>query len=274
MDLPDELARRGIARTRTLHNAGHSRGEIARLCRNGTLIRPRRGWVGTPNADPRLLWAVQHGVVVTCVTQARALGLWVLDDPPLPHVAAPVHSGHIGQIAAHVHWATPLIPRHPDAVVDSLENTLALVAQCQPFETALAVWESAFQKRLVTPEAMAGYPLAPAARRIVEEASIWSDSGLETIFVPRLRWMRVPLRRQIHIAGRRVDLLIGERLVVQIDGGTHVGAQREQDIAHDAQLRLMGYHVIRVGFGQVIHRWHEVQDLIMRAVGQGLHLAR
>jgi hypothetical protein len=35
----------------------------------------------------------------------------------------------------------------------------------------------------------------------------------------------------------------------------------------------MGYHVIRVGYGQVIDRWHEVQELIMRAVAQGLHRA-
>ena len=61
--------------------------------------------------------------------------------------------------------------------------------------------------------------------------------------------------------------------MLQIDGGTHVGPQREKDIAHDGQLTLMGYHVIRVGCHQVVHRWHEVQDLIMRAVAQRLHLA-
>jgi hypothetical protein len=35
----------------------------------------------------------------------------------------------------------------------------------------------------------------------------------------------------------------------------------------------MGYHVIRVGYQQVINEWEHVQDLIMRAVAQGLHLA-
>ncbi|HYP73948.1 MAG TPA: DUF559 domain-containing protein, partial [Microbacterium sp.] len=74
--------------------------------------------------------------------------------------------------------------------------------------------------------------------------------------------------------GHRVDFLIGARLILQIDGGTHVGAQRDSDIRHDAQLMLLGYHVIRVGYDQVVGRWHEVQDLIMRAVAQGLHLPR
>lgn len=54
-------------------------------------------------------------------------------------------------------------------------------------------------------------------------------------------------------------------------GATHVGAQRSEDIRHDAQLKLSGYHVIRVGYRQVMEHWEVVQDLIMRAVAQGLH---
>ncbi|WP_292815621.1 DUF559 domain-containing protein [Microbacterium sp.] len=143
----------------------------------------------------------------------------------------------------------------------------------KPSEAALAIWESALNKRLLEPEVLRRMPLPAAARQLLERASPWSDSGLETFVVPRLLWLRLPLRRQIWIAGHRVDLLIGDRLMLQIDGGHHVGAQREEDIAHDAALCLLGYHVIRVGYAQVIDRWHEVQDLIMRAVAQRLHLA-
>ena len=67
--------------------------------------------------------------------------------------------------------------------------------------------------------------------------------------------------------------LSGERLVLQIDGATHVGPQREEDIRHDAALMLLGFHVIRVGYRDVVDGWPAVQDLIMRAVAQGLHLA-
>ncbi|MBM7826841.1 DUF559 domain-containing protein [Microbacterium aurum] len=83
-----------------------------------------------------------------------------------------------------------------------------------------------------------------------------------------------PLEHRASIEGHRVDLLIGARLVLQIDGGTHVGRQREEDVAHDAALMLRGYYVICVGYTQVIERWEEVQERIMRAVAQGLHLAR
>jgi very-short-patch-repair endonuclease len=123
-------------------------------------------------------------------------------------------------------------------------------------------------------QALRRLSLSPAARRLAEQVTPFSDSGLESFAIPRLRWLRLPLRRQVWIAGRRADLLIGDRLVLQIDGGHHVGAQRQADIAHDAALMLLGYHVIRVGYGQMIDRWHEVQDSIMRAVAQGLHRVR
>jgi very-short-patch-repair endonuclease len=90
----------------------------------------------------------------------------------------------------------------------------------------------------------------------------------------RLRWLRLSIRVQIWIAGHRVDTLIGERLVLQIDGRHHVGRQRSEDIRHDAELMLMGYRVIRVSYPQVMFEWAAVQDLIMRAVAQGHHRAR
>ena len=60
--------------------------------------------------------------------------------------------------------------------------------------------------------------------------------------------------------------------MLQVDGGHHVGAQRTSDIEHDALLMLLGYHVIRVGYHQVVDDWLSVQETIMRAVAQGLHL--
>jgi very-short-patch-repair endonuclease len=273
-DRIEELVRAagGVARVRRVTDAGFSRHRIDRAVARGDVIRVRRGWLASPGADPYLVAAARAGVVVTCVTQARRLGLWVLEEDR-PHVAAPPHAGCARPGDSTVHWANPAVPRHPDALVDPIENVLVLVAVCQPFEAALAIWESALQQGLVSLEAMRRLALPPAARNLCDRAVPWSDSGLESFVVPRLRWMKLPIRPQAWIAGRRVDFLIGDRLVLQIDGGHHVGAQREADIEHDAQLMLLGYHPIRVGYRQVVERWHTVQDLIMRAVAQGLHRA-
>lgn len=265
-------ARGGVVRSVVLREAGATNRELTSAVARGYLSRPRRGWLAAPGTDPDLVAAARHGVVLTCITQARRLGLWVLEHDR-PHVGAPPHAGNVAVPAATVHWHKAVVPRHPDALVDPIENVLVIVSLCQPRDAALAVWESALRQQLVEPEALRRMPLPVPAREMLELASPWSDSGLETFVVPRLRWLRLPLRRQIWIAGHRVDLLIGDRLVLQIDGGHHVGAQREEDIAHDAALRLLGYHVIRVSYAQVVERWHEVQDVIMRAVAQRLHVA-
>ncbi|MFJ4252299.1 endonuclease domain-containing protein [Microbacterium sp. NPDC090003] len=163
------------------------------------------------------------------------------------------------------------MPRHPDALADPIENVLALVADCEPYEQALATWDSALNRGLVERAALERLPLKAVARRLLEDAWPFADAGLETYLRPRLRWLRLPLYFQIWLAGHRVDALIGQRLVLQIDGATHVGAQRDEDIRHDAVLKLLGYHVIRVGYRQIMDHWHVVQDQIMRAVAQGLH---
>ncbi len=264
----------GVARTVTLQQHGISRHGVMLALEHGFAMRVRRGWVAAPDADPMLIEAARYGVVLTCITQARRLGLWVHDMESALHWGATPGSSGGKPEGVHVHWAKPLIPRHPDALVDPIENVLAIVADCEPFEQALATWESALNQGLVQRSAMERLPLKRAARCLLEESTPFADSGLETYLRPRLRWLKLPLRFQIWIAGHRVDTLIGDRLILQVDGATHTGAQRDEDIRHDAELMLLGYHVIRVGYRQVIDQWHVVQDLIMRAVAQGLHLAR
>ena len=265
-------AQGGVARVASLLTAGWSRYCIRLALERGLLVRVRRDWVALPGADAELVAAARGGVLLSCLTQARRLGLWVLREER-PHVAAEPHAaGHKAE-RVRVHWAVPLVPRHPDALVDPIENVLTIVAHCQPHEVALAVWESALERGHAVREELARLPLDNTARGLLETAQSFAGSGLETIFSVRLRWLRVRIVPQAWILGHRVDFLIGRRLVVQIDGRQHVGGQRASDVAHDAALMLQGYHVIRVTYEQVVEDWPAVQDLIARAVGQGLHRA-
>ncbi|WP_240658767.1 endonuclease domain-containing protein [Microbacterium sp. CPCC 204701] len=275
----------GIARQAALIELGARKHELARAVRERRLTRVRRSWLALPDADPMLVAAARAGVVLTCLTRAKRLGLWVTAEDR-PHVAAPVSSGGIrierqrsagalrGEFTATVHWCIPLVQREPHVLEDSLENTLVIVARCQPREHALAVWDSALNMGLVEKPFLARLPLPAFARAVLEEATPFADSGLESFVPRRLRWMNVRIVAQAWIRGRPVDLLIGERLVLQVDGGHHVGAQREADVMHDAELLLLGYHVIRVGYCQVMDDWPAVQQLIMTAVAQGLHRVR
>lgn len=264
----------GVIRSARLRAAGHPKHTIARLVDRGALQRIRRVWVALPDADPLAVAAARAGVVVSCVTQAERLGLWVRSAGGL-HVAAP-SAGAAVDVARGtvVHWGRPLLPRRPGELFDGVENALALLVACQPDEHAFAAIESAMRMGLVDRESLLALRLPATLRTLVEAATPWSDSGLESIFVRRLRWLRLPIVPQAWILGHRVDFLIGARLIVQIDGGHHVGPQRERDIAHDAQLMLRGYHVIRVSYAQIMTEWPAVQDMIMRAVALGLHLSR
>ncbi|WP_203136341.1 type IV toxin-antitoxin system AbiEi family antitoxin domain-containing protein [Microbacterium sp. JZ31] len=273
MHLIDYLERRGgIARTRELLDAGFSRHVLARAVSREELRRPRQGWVHLPGTDTMLVRAAVSGVVLSCITQARRLGLWVSADDDVVHVAATSPSS-VNVVSAHVHWSRPLIPRPPGRLEDPVENVLAIVADCQPHERALATWDSAFNTGLVDRDSFRLFPLRPAARRLLLDVNPFHDAGTETFVHTRLRWLRIPIRPQVWLYGHRVDFLIGERLVLQIDGGHHIGAQRDSDNAHDAILRVHGYTVIRVSYRQLTESWPEVQDLILRAIAQGLHKA-
>lgn len=256
-----------------LREAGVSAHSLRCAKERGEIRTVRQGWVALPDADPQVVGAVARGVVLSCVTAAERHGLWMPERLPL-HVAAPPHAARITVPSrVVVHWARPILPRPPDATVDEVVNALALVAGCQPFESALVIWESAMNKGLIDAARLRGLDLPAPARELLTRARPFADSGLETIFISRLRWMGVRMLPQAWILDRRVDLLIGERLVVQIDGATHTGAQRTRDIAHDAQLVLHGYYSLRFSYEQVMERWPEVQAVIMEAVAQGKHLA-
>ncbi|MFD5214237.1 endonuclease domain-containing protein [Microbacterium sp. NPDC058345] len=274
MDPVIELRRcGGIARVRSLRRAGVSDYALRRAKAAARIVGIRPGWVATPDADAAAVGAVKRGVVLSCVTAAERAGLWMPQKSAF-HVAAAPHAARVTvPDDVTVHWSKPVLPRSADAAVDHLVNALALVAQCQSFETALVIWESALNKGLIDRQAMFRLPLPPAAAAVLEQARPFADSGLETIIIHRLSWLRVPMLPQAWVHVHRVDLLIGDRLVIQIDGATHTGAQRTGDIAHDAQLTLQGYHVLRFSYGQIMDRWSEVQAVIMEAIAQGLHRA-
>lgn len=265
-------ARGGVVAVSALIRGGLTRHRVRAALAAGALRRVRRGWVAHPDADPQLINAARHGVTLTCVTQAARLGLWVLEKDR-PHVGADPHATGSKPRGVKVHWARPLVPRPPGALCDSIENVLALVATCQPHDAALAVFESAFHQGMIDRGQFSRLALPASTRRLLEESTSHADSGLETLFLTRLRWLRERILPQVWIAGSPVDFLVGERLVVQIDGGHHVDAQRTRDIAHDATLMLLGYHVIRIGYDQIVNDWPGVQELILRAIAQGLHRA-
>lgn len=264
----------GIARTADVLRSGVRRRAIERALAAGAVMRPSKGWIALPQTDPALVFAARHHVVLSCITQAERMKLWLAERPPHPHVAAPNRGAKVRGGPMTVHWTRPLVPRAPMLLEDPLENVLAHVAECQPYETALAVWESALNAGRTDLLSLGALPLSGRARSLLSNCTPFSDSGLESLVCSRLSWLPVPVRQQVYIGGHRVDVLVGERLIVQIDGASHAGKRRTADISHDARLIQQGYRVIRLAYEQVMLRWEEAQETILGAVARGEHLAR
>ena len=206
------------------------------------------------------------------------MGLWTLETDAL-HVVPRVNNSHVrpDSLEVKVHWSpSPIEPDAARIAVESGRNALAHIANCQPLETAVATFDSAVRKGFVTIEELRR--LASARRgRFAEVAALVSDkadSGLETITRIRLAWAGIPSREQVVIDGHRVDLLIGDRLVIQLDGRQHLKdpEQLERDRAQDRRLRLMGYTVLRYGYDDVVFAWAEMWAEIASHLAQRAHL--
>ncbi len=253
---------------------------LRQLVRAGEATLIRRVWIALPDAEADLVTAARAGGRVTCTALARRRKWWMPESVGAElhlHVTPGSGSARLGDNWPGVlHWTKPLSPIAGHQLVAPVEDALAHIAVCLPFDTARVLWESAARKEGLSGEALRGIAFrSRAARELAESVTGLSDSGLETLVVTPLRRWGLRVRQQVKLAGRFVDIVVGDRLVLQIDGFEFhsSSAQRGSDIAHDAELRLRGYTVLRLSYAQIVHDWESVATTIRRAVAAGLHLA-
>ena len=174
-----------------------------------------------PEAPESLRIAARIGGRLTCASALEHDGLWTPrargTQRPLVHIALRPNAHH-REAGVRAHWSS-VIPVAERDLFDPVENVLACVASCFEEEQGFAVWESAVRRKHVT---VAGVKRTKwgslAARRLADEVGDRSDSGVESTFVYRCRRSGIPCLQQVEIDGHHVDVLIGRRLVVQIDG--------------------------------------------------------
>jgi very-short-patch-repair endonuclease len=267
----------GIAHRDAAADAGYSRIAQRAAVRAGGVSRVRRHWLVASAAPSDLVVAAANCGSLTCISAARRRGWWMPDgvDDGI-HLRMPPHGpSPVDEVTAH--WTNRIAPPPGYGLMESIEDTLAHVALCLTPEDATIVWDSALRKEGISLLAIqrVRWPTA-RARECAERVTGLADSGLETRAVLRLRRVGLLVRQQVVIAGRPVDILIGEMLVVQIDGfAFHSSSrQRTKDVAGDAELILRGYTVLRFTYAQIEHDWPAVERTIARAVAAGAHLAR
>lgn len=280
--------RDGIGHRDDASDAGFTPSHVRAAIRSGSVRRIRAKWIALDSAAPELVTAAFAGGALTCTTLARRRGWWVPpgvtekskgDEKPSTiekvHLHLPVHESlRADDVTAH--WAKPLTPRHPRMLEASVEDALSDVAPCFEIDQAVATWESAIRTTSTTLESLRSVRWrSAAARRCLLHVRPGTDSSLETVFHVRLSAWGVRLRLQVQLAGHPVDFLIGTHLVVQIDGWSFhsSSADRTRDVAHDAELRMRGYTVLRFSYPQVMFNWEHVEHVLASAISRGLHLA-
>ena len=267
MDLNTWVAQRnGIVHRHAALRFGFSVNDIRRAKAAGDVTVLRRRWLVTSGADSALVNAAEHGNRLTCVSVAVRRGWWVPEGTASQIHLAIAPNGH-GAPHGVCHWGVPITPRGPETLVESPLDALRRIASCLPMDDALAIWESAIHHESLDPSSLriTRWRSASAAK-LASECRGLSDSGLETFLVTRMARHGVRVRQQVWIAGHPVDGLIGDWLVVQTDGHEFHSdpIARARDAAHDAELTLRGYTVLR---GQAPGRGVAVGD--PSAVGSG-----
>ena len=148
------------------------------------------------------------------------------------------------------------------------------VLRCGSVEDVIVIADSLLHLRLATREELAAWA-RDAPQRIASrlEETDAAESGLESIVRVRLRSRRLRVRAQVRIGPRRVDLVVGDRLIIECDGAEHHGGWEAQasDRARDRALLAAGYLVMRVTYRQVLDDWPTIEQEILAVVRRREH---
>jgi very-short-patch-repair endonuclease len=264
-----------VAHSRDLITAGYTRHQIRRAVDAGHLERVRRSWLVTRRCTMEHRAAAEVSGRVTCVTAAKRLGLWQGATAEV-HLAVPATSSRIVSAGNVLHWGAGPVPVARFTVDDAVLNVLFHTARCCDRDDAVAIWEAALRKKVVTLAQLRRTAWhSTKADEVLSLVGTLSDSYLETRFLAIMRSCGLEVRQQMLIDGHPVDALIGERLIIQLDGFEFHGEakDRRKDLRQDARLVLLGYTVLRFDYQQVLFDHEYVQETILNAIAQGLYLA-
>lgn len=291
---PAELTMRhgGVLRASGLRSTGLTEAEIRDAVRLGGLIRIRRGWYGVPPVDPQVVRAVRVGGSLTAGSVAAGRGLWLLHDPRL-HVRVPSTAARLRSPddaatrldreahAVCVHYRDTSHDTSRDTGLgdrlgeDGLSRSIAEMFRCVGTVPAMIALESALNRGILPMQALESIrKLAPDwVRYELAHVSPLGDSGLETIARLLFHRVRVPVRAQVLIEGvRHVDLLVGERLIVELDGRAfHSDEDFERDRKQDLELTTRGYLVVRLSYRMLTDEWDDTHRRLLELVQRGLH---
>ena len=165
--------------------------------------------------------------------------------------------------------------RPTPAAIDSCDDALLSAVRCQPQEWLTVLIDSMIYRGIRSRSEIELLCREPQSSfgRALGHATAMSESGTESLTMVGLRRRRLPFRQQVWIGRRRVDFLIGDRLIVEVDGADfhNIADRFESDRLRDRELVAQGYVVIRLTYWHVMLALEAALDDICRVVARGDH---
>jgi very-short-patch-repair endonuclease len=286
---PSDTVRRkgGLAATHELLTTGWTSYQLTHAVAAGDIVRVRQGWYAVPETPEPLQQAVRVGGRLSCISGALRHGLPALASPLL-HVAVARHSCRLrskddkanrliyDNRGVIVHWTDDR--DSDDRMLQSPIRCVVDMIRCQRPELVIAAADAGIRLGLFTLREWREtlFALPDRLATLLGSVDARAESITESLTRVRLCGLGVQPRLQVAIAGvGRVDMVIGERLVIELDGWAY-HADRDQfelDRRRDARLSARGFHVLRFSYQQVMHAWSEVKAAILAAIARGDHLS-
>jgi len=287
----------GMAQTRELYGWGATSHGLTRAVRANLVYRARQGWYALPDSGEDIVRAVRVGGRLTGVSAAAFYGLAVPENPPL-HVDVPWTASRLrSQSDRHrrlsdthertvVHWGNTARPTPATRFVVSVLDCLYRVLVDESEDDAVACLDSAIhtgQVDLIDLELLRRR-LPEPLKYLIDVADGRSDGYPESVARRKLARAGIATQIQVPVLGeRRIDLLIGDRLALEVNGvGKYlqdlspgeVARRIEADQQRDAFLEALGFHVIRISYYMVVHDWDATLSMILAVMARGDHLHR
>lgn len=256
---------------RELTRAGWSRDDRRAALRSGRLVRVRTGWLARVDADQEAVRAVASGGCVACGSALRLRGAWVPAQLGRGHVRR-ARRGDRRPDGCRLFGAAPPVT----SAVDDVETAFRCLLRCGTHEDVVVVADSLLHRGMATLHELERWcAAAPSRIRALLVRVDAAESGLESMVRLRLRSRRIRVRTQVRIGRFRVDLLVGDRLVIECDGAEHHADWRAHaaDRERDRELTAAGYLVVRLTYGQIVDDWLAVERDLLTLVRAGAHLA-
>ena len=284
-------AKGGVAHVGALRAAGFGKDRIERAAESGQVIRVRRGIYASPTAPTNLVRAARVGGRLAGASGAALHRLWI---PPHERLVVEVPRGAnrlrhpdrpdrtlTATDPVDVLWSRERRSAQDRIGLSSLQHCIAQCFRTLPASWAAAVLDSAVRTGVVDSIDLASIrrSIPRTFRRITRLADGRCESGWEFVLRSELAMVGVEARPQVRVPGTdldRFDLLVGDRLAIEVDSEQYHGDRqaRRRDRRRDARVTALGFLVLRFDAVMIESSLDDVLASVLRYVESGLHLTR